>query len=267
MVETLDGPRAKIERAKKHILEFEAAVDGLVFSSDAHPHVIAAEQDHDSGRVIYKLVHLPSVPHEVIAVAGDAIHNLRSALDLLMSQLVKRRTGGLGELHYPTAWNRKGFEARCASEVKPRVHEDALQLVRASEVYRGGLGDAAWRVHRLDIEDKHRVIYELGFCLSSVTLALPAVHFDGEPEQSANFTKWMVEMMDGIFWFPAKRMFPLKQGDVLQISPPEPANNPKFRLEVAFGQPQIVQAEPTLPALVQFSESVETIVESFSALF
>ena len=162
MAGSLKGPRAKIERAKKHVREFEAAVAGLVVSSTTHPDVIVTESEPKSGNVRYKLAKIPCVPDQVTAIAGDAIHNIRSSLDLLMSQLVKRRTGQPGSIYFPSGSTREKFEARCNSEVKPCVDEDSLKLIMATEAYRGGAGDAAWRVHRLDIEDKHRVIYELG---------------------------------------------------------------------------------------------------------
>src|SRR2546422_11654797 len=112
----MNGPRAKIERAKKHVRDLEAAVSGLVFSNKAHPQVILTEDDPETGNVVYKIAQVPCVPDQIAAIAGDAIHNLRSSLDLLTSQLIERRTGSPGKSYYPTADNRKVFEARCAAE-------------------------------------------------------------------------------------------------------------------------------------------------------
>jgi hypothetical protein len=268
MAASMKGPRAKIERAKKHVRELEAALGGLVISKSTHPQVIVTELDADTGNLIYKIARVPRVPDEVAAIAGDAIHNLRSSLDLLMSQLVERHTGNPGDLYYPTGGNRKTFEARCATEVKPWIHQDALKLVRASEAYHGGNGDAAWCVHRLDIEDKHRVVYELGFHLASQTLAFPVVSFDMfTPEQNAEANRMIGEQMDSLFWHGADTMFPLKDGDVLFTGAAEPTNDPKFRLDVTFSEPQIVHAEPVLPAITQLGQAIEAIVESFAGMF
>lgn len=262
------GPRAKIERAKKHVLELEAAVGGLVVSKSTHPQVIVTEDDRETENVLYKIAHVPSVPDELAAIAGDAIHNLRSSLDLLMSQLIERHTGKPGDTYFPTGGNRKVFEARCAAEIKPVVHEEALKLVRATEAYRGGRGDAAWRIHRLDIEDKHRVVYELGFHLSSQTLAFPRMESEEiSPEDLAELNQMAAEAMDTLFWRPADTMFPLNDGDVLFGGPREPMNDPKFRLDVAFSEPQVVHGEPVLPAITQLGQAIETIVESFAGMF
>jgi hypothetical protein len=62
-------------------------------------------------------------------------------------------------------------------------------------------------------------------------------------------------------------MFPLKDGDVLFGGPREPISDPKFRLDVAFSEPQIVHAESVLPAITQLGQAIEAIVESFSGMF
>jgi hypothetical protein len=48
---SMNGPRAKIERAKKHIHELETAVGGLVFSKSTHPDVIVTEDDTETENV------------------------------------------------------------------------------------------------------------------------------------------------------------------------------------------------------------------------
>jgi hypothetical protein len=103
--------------------------------------------------------------------------------------------------------------------------------------------------------------------LSSLTIAFPTVEFEGvDPERVAEFNRATGEMMDTLFWRPADNMFPLKAGGVLFIGPPDPANDPKFRLDVAFSQPEIVHAEPVLPTLTQFGQATEALIESFASL-
>jgi hypothetical protein len=271
MAGSLEGPRDKIERAKKHVSELEVAVSGLVFSHTTHPHVILTENDPKSDNVLYKIATVPKVPGEIAAIAGDAIHNLRAPLDLLMTQLVER-AGRMPKNrrtpYFPIGDDRKGFEARCDAKVEALVGKDALDCIRAAEPYRGGKGEAAWYLHDLDIEDKHRVKYGLGFNLSALTLPFPKVQFDDvDPKESAVFNEMTGKLMDTVFWRPGDGMFPLKDGDVLFSGPAEPTNDPKFRFDVAFAEPQIVHADPVLPALTQYGQAVEGLVESFAPLF
>ena len=67
---------------------------------------------------------------------------------------------------------------------------------------------------------------------------------------------------------PADRMFPLKAGDELFIDAPNVKVNEKmqFVFEVAFGEPQIVEGEPLLKTLHEFTNLVDGIITSFRPL-
>jgi len=255
------GPRAKIERAKKEINELEAKIGDLTFANSTHPQVILIEDDPQTAHRLYKLGDLPEIPDHIPALAGNVVHNLRASLDLLFGQLIVANGKEIGEDYFPIAYTRKNFKSRCEGEVKGRVGEDALKLIRATEAYRGGKGDAFWRVHRLDIEDKHRLLFVVGFGFRSFGVPMPTEHFS--PEAVALF-----EGM-GLFLMPEDRMVPLKKGDVIFVDqqPAVAKTEVKFRLDVAFNESQIVQGEPLLPTLVGFAEKVEGTVEAFAALF
>ncbi len=269
---SLDGPRANVERAKRHVSEFEAIASSLVISKTTHPEAISTEDDPETGNVIYKLVHVPPVPNAVALVAGDAIHRLRSALDLLMTQLVERVHQGTRRRqtpYFPFDRTREGFEARLTPEIQRLVGEDALDCLRAAEPYRGGKGEVAWYLHHLDVEDKHRVVYALGLHMGKNTIALSGFPADlpgANPEQVAEVNEMLAGMLDSLFWNLAEPMFPLKAGDVLFVGPPQPLNDPKFPLEIAFGEPQIVHAQRVLPTITEYVEATEALVDSFAPL-
>jgi hypothetical protein len=259
---SLSGPRAKIRRAKKHIHEFEAARGDLVFANSTHPDVILIDDYPEPDKQLYRVGLVPCVDDGVAAIAGDAIHNLRSSLDLLFTELVRERHNTPNPSEYfPTSGTREGYETRCDTQVKGRISDDAFKLVCAAEAYPGGNGEALWRVHRLDVEDKHLILYALSFNLSSLSPGIP---------KAENFPDWvnqaMGEGMGQIFLRPANNLFPLKEGDELFIGPTEPLKDPKFRFDVAFTQPEIVKGEPVLPTLVQMREAVESTVDSFGAV-
>lgn len=138
-------------------------------------------------------------------------------------------------------------------------------MICATEAYPGGGGNALWCLHRLDIEDKHLIVYDLGFNLSGVSPFTPLTTPGDEtftPEQIDLFRK----MMDSVFIVPADRLFPLKEGEPLFMGPPDPQADPKFIFDVAFGQPQIVEGEPVLPTLLHLCEAVEGTVQRFAAV-
>jgi hypothetical protein len=77
--------RAKLERAEKHISDVDAAI--RVFF-ESRPYVIVAKQDQKTGDYVSYVESVRDVPVNVPLIAGDAIHNIRSALDHLAWQLV-----------------------------------------------------------------------------------------------------------------------------------------------------------------------------------
>ncbi len=80
------GVWIKVERAKEHVGNLETLVQGFLQSNpyEAFPH-----NEPDTGDLVYKVRVLAQPPLWWSAVIGDAIHNLRSSLDLLVCELVR----------------------------------------------------------------------------------------------------------------------------------------------------------------------------------
>ncbi len=113
---------------------------------------------------------------------------------------------------------------------------------------------------RLNSIEKHRLLLTVGSQAAGIHLGqLSATYMRGTampPEAIAAF-----ESMD-IFLNPADKGFPLKAGFELYIGAVDEKPNPKqqFRFDVALNEPGIVEGEPLLQALHQFSALVEGIV-------
>src|SRR5579864_4992836 len=88
----IHGIRLKIERAKEHIRDLDAAIKRFVqeqpYTLGAKPHRIP-EIEHTT---LY-VAEVKPIPDCISLIVGDAIHNLRSALDHLMWQLVEAAGG------------------------------------------------------------------------------------------------------------------------------------------------------------------------------
>src|SRR5258708_9016015 len=78
--------RVKIERAKKHLADFETQADTF---RDAYTHVVGTKTDPKTLQAFRYFAKLPISRFEVLAIAGDILQNLRSALDHLAFQLVE----------------------------------------------------------------------------------------------------------------------------------------------------------------------------------
>lgn len=79
----LDGCEIKIARAEKHIEELEAEIQ----EHFAGKYTFAIDRGPD-GRYLYRVENLPEIPKRWNAIIGDALFNVRSALDHLAWQLV-----------------------------------------------------------------------------------------------------------------------------------------------------------------------------------
>ena len=159
----LDGCYAKLARAEFHLLELGVRVRDYLSSAPfrivgeyddtAHEYVMKAEQAAD----------YPPVPAELILIAGEVVHQLRSALDHLVWDLVVEQTGepppGTDD-GFPIFSTADGYNRRAHQKVRG-VSAAAADLIKVWQPYH--LGDRAeeeliWAVQALNNTDKHRLI-------------------------------------------------------------------------------------------------------------
>jgi hypothetical protein len=237
--------RAKIERAKKHIRDLEAFVHAPG-GNDLHE--IKAELDPQSGDKVHRVYTRP-VPVDVGLLIGDAIHNLRSALDHLVWQLVlaagnepDRNTA------FPIQESAPADETKPSGKVKG-VEPAAVRLIDSLKPYQGG-SDDLWAIHHLDIIDKHRLLLVAATAMSGI--------FPGRivPHWIADATRWS----------PGLRYPVLEDGAIIHRVPagaPDHDVDFKLTVEIAFGEPEVVEGKPVLPFLHQMAQLVDCIVNQF----
>src|ERR1041385_2774369 len=78
------GFDAKLERAKQHIIDFERAQQIFL---DQNPYVAVHYSEVNPRDYVIEFRLYESCPDHLLTIVGDAIHNLRSALDHLAHQL------------------------------------------------------------------------------------------------------------------------------------------------------------------------------------
>lgn len=267
------GVRVKVERAKEHIDNLEPLVQGFLQSK---PYEVFPYNEPDTGDLVYKAKVLAQPPLWWSAVIGDAIHNLRSSLDLLICELVRaegkevKPNTGFPVFKNAVAFT-NAFKSGPPGQIKgaPKV---AVDLIKKAKPYKGG-DEAFWRLHQLDITDKHKLLVPVGAAYRSVILDF-ARAFDNIPDLPPKFVLPRDFSMP-IGLRPADRQFPLKDGVELFRVPAQVRNdpmaqvhnNPQFTFEVAFGEGEVVKGEPLLPTLPQLAQFVEEFIELFPPLF
>jgi len=160
---------------------------------------------------------------------------------------------------FPIAKNKDAFISVGLAKIKG-AKRVIRKRITALKPYAGG-NDALWKLHRLDIADKHKLLLIVGDEYTSVVID-PASWM----RQHLGPDNFPDDLTMPIGIRPADRQFPLEDGDVLfrssQGSSPkqELHDDPKFTFDVAFGEGEIIEGEPLLPTLVQFTDVVEAIV-------
>lgn len=256
MGERMSGPRAKVERAKHHIGELETAIADFF---DIHPYEVGTEDDTKSAQRLYKLTKAEVPSDRLALIAGDIVHNLRASLDLLIWQLVEangktpRQSDG-----FPINESPQAFDTGGMAKVKGRISDEAVKIVRAVKPHKGG-NDALWRLHHLDIADKHRVLFVVGSAYRAFKPTVSPMILPGGQEIDVPFP---------FFMRPADRMFPLKEGDTIYGEPLdlETKEKPQFRFDLAFSEAEVVEGEPILAALTNLVSATEQIIELFAPL-
>lgn len=118
------------------------------------PERVHREQLHNaSSRQRYGYyLHLPRAAKRGRFDLGDAVHNLRSALDHLTWELDAAEEDRDPRLQFPVGKDRREFAKACR-QVQSRTGRAAL---KALEAFPGGDGEALHSLSVLDNEDKHR---------------------------------------------------------------------------------------------------------------
>lgn len=156
------GPRAKIERAKEHLAEFERVVNAFVAND---PYEFVVQKDSDGSEHVFLKSHKP-IPLRFSTIAGDIIHNARSALDLLVTCGGEIESGVVKNLKFPIRASRDDFEKNAFNKSWqdcPRTR----RLVEKLKPYERGYdlghhGHTLCLLNRLSNRDKHSLLVVIG---------------------------------------------------------------------------------------------------------
>jgi hypothetical protein len=238
--------RVKVERARKHLRDLAAEILTLSHTTILTPDPNTRVAPHPISLLHpNKFQRVPTLSFEVVAIAGDVVHNLRSALDHLAQQLV--RVGltitppvvaltdkELRQVEFPVSETVEKYQADKARKVKG-MQPRAIEAIDRLKPYKGG-NDALWRIHELDNIDKHRSLFTVAH-----DFLFTSDWFDG-----AYLLKADNPHFSGI------------ERDVEQ--------DVQTEIESAVGNTRTAQASALLPSLYQLLDVVESIVRDFKPM-
>lgn len=180
---------AKAARARMHIREVGSLVDEFELS---RPYKVCRENTDKPDEVVFRFKILRSIPTEILTVMGDAIHNMRSALDAVAYELARQylndemTTKQQAAAQFPICETGEEFDEffvnhkyrrdmygeqeknalRCAQPFALREEAATLGVDFQTDPHVEFVSDELHRLHTLSIIDKHRRLPLLAWYLS-----------------------------------------------------------------------------------------------------
>lgn len=248
----LEGAKFKIARASKHIAELDEAARAYLVSAP-----FAVERtEAPNGDFICRVRIRHHVPPEWSTIVGDAVHNLRSALDLLAWQLVEADGAAASQdTCFPVTRSGPREFRQLLRRALKGAGPTAIRFVTRLKPFNGG-NEALVRLHALDISDKHRLTLVVGAAHKHVVMS----------------TKMSVPWQDAPVEFPpialnpANRQFPMQDGaEIFRICAAARKSDDlsQFNLvfELAFGSVEEVKGLPMIETLQSMYKHVSRIVQ------
>lgn len=153
--------RLKVDRANKHIRDLESAISELEKAG-----ISTIQKDADAGTEFVKHEN-PKLAEGLLQlslIAGDAIHNLRVALDYAWFSTLERHAPWAVSDHnsFPIRETRENVEnALHGIEIDTRCRNLFDVITSDIQPYDGGQNRLVWALHNIDISDKHILLLEL----------------------------------------------------------------------------------------------------------
>jgi hypothetical protein len=241
----VSGCRAKVERAKKHISDFDRERISFL---DTNPYVVIAKFDLETNVTQSVVGPLPILPASLSTIAGDAVQNLRTALDYLAAELARINGGDPKRVYFPISESAEKYKSELDGKTKG-ISPEAIKVFDLIEPYGGGHGKMLWALHTLNNADKHRLLVSVGSNIARTV---------------------QLTMSPGPRMYSALLLAPgLEEGLVLGEveGNTEPNNHIKFTFDIAFGEPEILQGQYVVPTLTYMAGMVETIIGHFAEKF
>ena len=178
----LSSAHAKVARAREHLESFEREFAAL--PDERKPYAFTIGQINEDGWVSIFVTANPVLNHRFGTIASDAVHNLRCALDYIVTELVEKSPRAkLCKAHqFPIYDDRDRYTKEVGDEKTARpkgclrgvVH--GLKNVWAVQPFHGNAdasGHPLFIVNRFSNADKHRIITQPRAVPGKVEVVVP----------------------------------------------------------------------------------------------
>ena len=156
----LDPAFAKVRRAESHINDLKAAVRAFL---NTNPYRLVSQVNPEATEEVWSFAIDP-IPEDIECFAADALHNLRTPLDKILTagfpvSEIHQREAILRRIQFPVADTSDKLN-RSLANLESHLTSDVISFLRDLEPYQGGAGDVLWAISTLDNWDKHHALLQ-----------------------------------------------------------------------------------------------------------
>lgn len=239
------GARLKVERAEHHINNLY--LEAFRFM-EKNPYIVYAHPDLEGRGDVIKLEGVDALPDPLVLVLGDALHNLRSALD---HALIATAINPTPRTMFPVRNTVQELKAAISGGLKEHAPAEIIDfIVNVIQPYKGGNGEAIWGLHGLDIDDKHKLL--IAHLEYTHITGLRAIDDKGE-----NFA-----IPDWLIVHPHIAPYLCDGHHNIQIT-----DHGKVMRHVKFGDGMALEGELILPTLRNMSKIVSGAIDGLETVF
>lgn len=246
--------KRKIEHCRRLLTDFSKEYRDFIQS-----HYRLVKESTADGKQIIKLRISKQIPDEWGLKIGDIIHNLRSSLDLLVTDLLIANGNNPNEISgFPVSKSENVYLKEGIKKIDG-IGDSAKAVIKKMKPYKDG-NPAIWELHQLDIINKHRVIIPVVSENKAVVLDF-GEHMRqifGEdkvgkiPSMPLGIRPAHREVSDGMILFSTNDDSWSKQMEF-----------PKFEFELVFGHGDFMEGVSISQKLNEYLELVETTIAKF----
>ena len=238
--------KLKIERAEQHIIDLEKA---FALFKQSHPHTLRVSTNPATGDTDITADFSQPLPPDLALIIGDAVHNLRSALDHANWELRRLYTGE------ENPWALLLVRSDC-SEYKTKCDgiknapRELIDFFKFLEICENGRGKDIYALHLLDNDDKHMILTPVA-CVSSIRL-LRIRTPNGGVIQMENCA---VSISNGV-----ARIAQIGAGASVDLD-----KDADTTIEIFFGNVQGFPFRAVFPTLIHLTDAVNSMIREFEA--
>ncbi|MGN7998247.1 hypothetical protein [Sphingomonas sp. 22176] len=262
-----DACHLKIKRAEKHLLELQDEIQSFLAAT---PYLIRSKINAQ-GHIVYETIERNPVPLHLSTLIGDVVHNLRSSLDILATELAKLNGNiskrSLKETYFPITIDLDSLEKTRTSKIS-RMSKEAQDLIIKIAPHKGGRSEILYNLHHLDIADKHATLIPVGAAYASRSVGVGVGSADNPISEA--YPEGIEIELSVTFQMP-EVTYPLRDGSVVatifEVGDARSTANVDVNFGLVFSGLGFFEGEPVLDALAATLVYVARVVHTFEVKF